>query len=282
MSLVGIRMLSTVVGILLIAGIAKAATEDNAGVSVTKAEKSLATRILEKTSFSYFGFLAGPAVSNVTNYQLDPMSGKASDPVAISSQFRANIGINNKGAYIGPFITARIQPTIGQTMTLTDSGFRVGNTSLVKVGDFNWSADARFLAPFNQSSKDRDLAMTLQSTHGMNYTPTGSRFAVGFFTSVVKHFLGANGAKHDFDLYLGPNFTYKASDTLSMTTYFEIYQGHTYGDRSTDFKASPFDINPMVNFQVNKILTLSPGIVYTPSVGTFESLSYMAYIFAAL
>ncbi|MBX9769024.1 MAG: hypothetical protein K2X47_17245, partial [Bdellovibrionales bacterium] len=156
------------------------------------------------------------------------------------------------------------------------------HTHLVKTDEFNWSADARFLAPISDKSRGRDVAMNLQSTHSMNYSPAGSRMTYGLFTSIMKSFLGPNGAKTDLDIYLGPNLTYKSSDTLSFTTYFELYPYHDLGDDMATFKSAPFDINPMVNFQVNKVLTLSPGVIYYPSLGTFESLSYMAYIFAAL
>jgi hypothetical protein len=286
MALVGNRVLSTLVGASLMTGLAHAATTEDVGggASVTKVEKSFGTRILEKTSFSYFGFVSGPAVTRISNYGIDGSTGSQGGPIGISNQFRANVGLNDKGLYIGPFITAKFQPTVGQTMTLTDSGFRVGHTSMVKIGAFNWATDARFLAPISQGSRDRDVVMNLQNTHSMNYVPAGSRFAVGVFTSIMKSFLGPNGAKRDLDLYFGPNFTYKASDTVSMTTYFEIYPFHTYGEGLNAFKNDPFDINPMVNFQINKnkVLTLSPGVVYYPSLGTLESLSYMAYIFAAL
>ena len=284
MSLAGKRFGIVIVCALLTTGIAQGATEEVQGQSVVTTEKSLAKRILEKTSFSYFGFLVGPMVMRPGSYSVDSTTGMESvdNPVGIDSQFRANYALNDSGLYVGPFITAFFKPTVGQAFALTDSGFRVGHTKFVSSGDFNWSADARFLAPFSQGSIDRDVVFRIQSTHSMSYAPAGSRLAYGMFTSIFKSFLGPRGAKQDLGLYLGPNLTYKHSDTVSLTTYLEFFPNHIYGDDIFTFRPAPYDINPMVNIQVNKVLTISPGVVYYPSLGTLESLSYMAYLFAAL
>lgn len=275
-------IVKVIVGISLATGFAFGATEDTSGVNVSSTEKSLGRRLLDKTSFSYFAFATGPAVTRFSNYGIDGSTGKDGGAVGTANQFRANVALNDSGLYIGPFITATFQPTVGRALTLTDSGFRVGHTSLIKNSEFSWSADARFLAPISERSIGRDVFMNLQSTHNMQYSPAGSRMTYGIFTSIMKSFLGPNGSKSDLDIYFGPNITYKASETISYTTYFELYPYHDLGDDMATFKSAPFDINPMVNFQVNKVLTLSPGVIYYPSLGTFDSLSYMAYIFAAL
>lgn len=284
MALVGKKFGVVIISALLMAGFAHGATEEVQGQNVLTTEKSIAKRILEKTSFSYFGFLVGPMVMRPGSYSVDSTTGKETldNPIGIDSQFRANYALNDSGLYVGPFITAFFKPTVGQAATLTDSGFRIGHTKFLSRGDFNWSADARFLAPLSQGSIDRDVVFRIQSTHSMTYAPAGSRLAYGMFTSIFKSFLGPRGAKQDLGVYLGPNITYKTSDTLSITTYFEFYPNHIYGDDIFTFRLAPYDINPMVNIQVNKVLTFSPGVVYYPSLGTVESLSYMAYVFAAL
>ncbi|MBX9766940.1 MAG: hypothetical protein K2X47_06690, partial [Bdellovibrionales bacterium] len=108
MSLVGVNMVTAIVGALLVAGLAHGATEELSGASITKTEKSLAKRILEKTSFSYFGFVTGPAVTRFSNYGIDGSTGKDGGAIGISNQFRANVGLNDAGLYIGPFITSTL------------------------------------------------------------------------------------------------------------------------------------------------------------------------------
>jgi len=261
-------------------------------VSTEAPQPSLYDKIAEKAALSYYGIYRGPSVSDIGNShqplfngQTDPNSPQSIENL-LTTGYRFDKDLS--AGVITHFYYFPIgNPTgAGQDIQMLDPILYLSRTNWVDRGNFKVKG-LFYLAPGiskNDILKQQHLAMSFGPALSATYDVPNTGLTLGLY-SYIRGYVptsAANGDSRSYYLYAAPNLNYVLTKTLSATLWVDLIQaqrtlGTGFFSGLTNFES---DIEPGINWDVNKYLSLNPVLNIYPGNLTLAATSLQAYIIA--
>jgi hypothetical protein len=257
---------TAVIGTLAMACSLMSASSAMADTSTTTVDAT-APRLADKLIASYWGYYAGPALSNITDRatltndtgDLDDVQGLDS---TVTLGYRLTKDISMTANYRS--IYTPVMPDGSADYLNKDGWIAVRNGKILNNGQgLNLAADIRAYVPIQTSGR---MNTAFRSTQTLTYDIPKTRLTLGTFTIARVNLLhGEHGAKNvdNMNLSLSTLLNYQMTPTLALTGWSDILTYDIKFDKDVYNKLVPisvgmnWDINPKIS--VNPQLTAFPG-----------------------
>lgn len=259
------------------------------GVS-TISEKTSYEKISEKLALTYLGTYNGASILNLSNSLQPNVDGTPdfSSPQSLDSLITVGYKLekNIMMGIVGRFMYYPIgNPTgTGHTIQGLDPALTFSKSNLITQGNFNLSAKLNFNLPVSQYDflTPRHLATAFTPAAILNYDIPSTVLSVGLFTFVRGYIPTANSPDNvrTYKLYFGPNANFQFSKTLAATLWVDIEFNHNRGTGFFAYDNVPVDIQPGINWDISKNISINPVLNIYPSNMTLAATSLKANIVA--
>ncbi len=234
--------------------------------------QAVAPRLLDKVSVSYANVFIGPALTDSSSGlqpNVDTGLADPSAPLKLKNYLSTSYKLTDNTS--ASFTLYWINQARGLGMTLNDPYFKVGNSKLLSLGNFNLTADVRLAVPVSQRSRDTGLLTYVMSKQVSSYEIPNSRFSLSLttyaITNLYKDAINRNAQDDDgntvskpfkaFEFYAGTSVDYKILPTLSAGLFYEMAAHHPYGNVDS-MNNDGTDLEPNVSWDITPAINLNP------------------------
>lgn len=265
------------------------AYSDTTGVSTTP-EKSTYEKISEKLALTYFGTYNGASVTNLTSSVQPNVDGTpdTSSPQSLDSLVTVGYKVNKDlmMGVVGRFLYYPVGNPVGTGHAIQglDPALTFSRNNVINQSGFKLGLRLNVNLPI--SSNDflvpRHLATALTPTFVMNYDVPSTSLSVGLF-SFIRGYIPTSDSPNNvrtYKLYFGPNANYQLSKTVAATLWIDIGFNRNRGTGFFTYSSDTVDVQPGINWDVTKNISINPVLNIYPSNLTLAATSLKAYIVA--
>jgi hypothetical protein len=259
--------------------------------STTTTKKPVLERLSEIGTLNYFGVYRGASLSNLGNTMQPAVSGSPSNsPQSIESTLTAGYKVNPDlvvGA-MGHFYYYPVGNPVGtgQDLQMLDPILTVNQSNIVNAHGFKLAGRYSAHLPLTKvdTLQTNNLATALTTTWISSYEVPNTTLTVGLFGYLRGYVPTENAGPSvlTYKVYLAPNANYQLSKTVALTLWVDLLQ--ITRNRGTGFISGMtndvVDIEPGINWDLTKNVSLNPVINIYPTHPTLASTSLQAFIIA--
>ena len=223
---------------------------------------------------SYYAIFYGPSVQDPSLLQPNERGEQSADrPLLLKNYLTLGYDFNRE-VEMSATAYGTLVPVAGHSAVLHDPYLRIAFNSIAHTDKINLYGDVRLHLPTSTDSKNADLRSGIQLFQITSMIPSDSRFGFGIYTSERVNFYGPAGNGSDLVLYVGPNISYQVSNSIALTTLYEMGASHTYGDETWGLNNDGTDLEPGVSWDITPNLNVNPYLnIYTGNQVTLQSTS---------
>jgi hypothetical protein len=279
---------------LLLAGLGAdfASAEDVVGASsISTQERSFLDQMSEVTTLTYSGVYRGAPLGNLGSTLQPKVNGDLDEtsPQSIENLVTAGYKINKDWmiGVLGHFYYFPIGNPVGtgQDVQMLDPALIINKSNLFTYG--NLKINGRFTAQAPLTSADylvpNELASAMTTTFISTFEVPNTSLTLGIF-SYIRGYVPTSDALdtvRTYKLYVAPNANYQLTQNVALTLWVDLVQASRYGGSGiVNLANDPIDIEPGVNWDITKNISINPIINIYPSNPTLASTSLQAFITA--
>ncbi len=267
---------------LALAGLLVNSAFADATSTSTQNVNTVAPRLLDKIAVTYVNAFSGPAVTSLgSNFQASKLDGTTDlgSPLLFENTLGATYKLTDH-IKVGPTFYWQYK-TGGQNNLLMggDSYVKASHNALITQGTYTMTGEARYYVPITEASRDKRSMGSVRLIQNQNYDIPNTKWSVGVYTFVQKYFYNQYEAGKGFKgtapwslrAYVGPSVTYAITDSVQASLLYEAtsrlrfgksvfsgWENPNVGDALSDPRAPSTDIEPSVNWDITKSISLNP------------------------
>ena len=265
---------------LSLLGTASFASEAPSPASSTTSAAS--ESILKNLYINYFGTFHGPSTKDLSSpYTVDRTGKTGKYGINFDSELTTAYMID-PSIGIGPVVPFIVTPVLGQGFLLGDVGVKAFDKKTISTSNFNLYTNLILQAPTSDSSKARDMTLSIKTTPNARYNFSGTRVAIGAWTE-AKAYLGVTKEK-TFKLYAAPYANYRLTSNLSLNLEYEMEWHHDVGQPGlVGFAAYQTDLQPGFVWNITPHVMVNPYVqIFTTNAMSTERMALAAIISASV
>jgi len=268
------------------------AVTESGNVSTVAAEPSLYDKLSERAALSYFGVYRGGALSDLGS-AVNPTATGSPDltsPQGVESLITTGYKIN-KNLMLGAITHFTYYPFLNPIgsdtrFQMLDPILMLSQSDIINRNGFKLSARLHVFLPLSKDDilLQQHLATAISPTLIINYDVPHSSLSLGIYGYVRGYIPNgdANADANSYKLYAAPNASYQISRTLAATLWVDLVQA--VRTQNTGFisgmQNGPVDIEPGINWDITKNISINPVINIYPGNPTLAATSLQAFIVA--
>lgn len=251
-----------------------------------------ATSLTDKLALNYVGvFRGGPLIDwkNSCQPKIDGTIDR-NNPLSFENQVTAGYRLNQEWMLgsIAHFLyfPAGNPVGTGQNISFLDPALTLSKTNIINSNGMKLNGSLLAQFPLSQSDylKPNHVATALSSVVTLSYSPPMSKFSFGIY-GYLRNYIHTQNSPKDcrvYKIYFAPNANYQLTDKVSFTLWVDLIQAHTITGAGliSGLQNEVVDIEPGINFNINKDISFNPILNIYPSHPTSRSTSFQANISA--
>jgi hypothetical protein len=257
----------------------------------TTDQRSLMSMLSEKTVLNYFGIFRGGPLNSVSNSQQPSVNGALTptNPISVENSITGGYKIN-KDLMVGVlghfmYYPAGYPSGTGHDLQMLDPALLIQKNNLYKTGGLTINGRFLFAPALTQGDYlvPNHLAAALTPTIIFNYEVANTGLNIGLFTYYRFYIPNASAASdvRTYKIYAAPTLNYQLAKNLAATLWVDLVQASRYGGTSAfNLANDPIDIEPGINWDITKNISLNPILNIYPSNPTIATTSFQAFIVA--
>jgi hypothetical protein len=261
-------------------------------LSITKKDKTFLDQFTEHTTLSYYGIYRGGSLANLGSPFQPNIDGTldSSSPQVLDSSLTGGYKIPG-GFLAGAIARFYLFPTLdprgtNQKIQLMDPILFLAKPGLVNTSHFKLDGRITLQLPLSQDDAliHNHLAGALSATFNSRYEDLSGKLTLGIY-GYVRGFIPtpdmmANAPTDS--LAAAPYVNYKITEALTATLWVDLVQATR--TRGTGFLSGlingPIDIEPGINWDINKTFSINPILNLYPDHLTLASSSIQILMMA--
>ncbi len=284
--------LFVIFGITIILSNSVLAANDLGSASTLHARPTLYDKIVEKAALSYFGIYRGGGLNDLGNSANPTVSGNP-DPTSpqgienlITTGYKLDqnrmIGVITHFSYY-PFLSPQGSD---RRFQMLDPILMLSQANIINKKGFKLSTRLNIFLPLSKDDilLQQNLAAAISPTLILNYDVPGSSLSLGIYSYLRGYIPTQNSAVNalSYKIYVAPNASYQISKTVAATLWVDVIQA--VRTQNTGFisgiQNTPVDIEPGINWDITKNISINPIINIYPGNPTLAATSLQAIIIA--
>ncbi len=270
----------SIAGTMVVSSLALAQSSNTSTAKVE--QKSTLEKVAEKIQFNYAGEFSGPSPARIDeNFSTPGSDGQPQGSANLRNMIGLGYRINKEwvAGATADFLFQPWNPTAA--FVLRDPWARIGTSKLVSYKSFTMSGDLRAYVPISNASQSKALFTGVRNTLFSLFEVPNTRVSFGHYSFIRGNIYYADGVLKDgnvqgtyFDSYLAAHLNFQVSPAVQLTLWSDVVSPCLSRTGAWDpFGVDLFNIQPKVNIDVTKWLTLTPYVKFYPTNLSWYSTS---------
>lgn len=252
--------------------------------------KSLYDKVSEKVALTYFGIYRGASVSDPSN-SLQPGVDGTPDPKSPQSiESYVTTGYKIDKDWMAGVATHFYYFPVGspagsgQGVQMLDPSLVVSRANLIDSGGLKLKGLVYAALPLTSSDylRPRNYLTSISPTIIASYDVPRSKLSLGLYSFLTAYIPSSstNDDARTYKLCASPYASYGLSKSVSATLWVDLVQVTRNGGTGlvSGMDNAPMDIEPGINWDVTKYLSINPILNFYPSNPTLAATSIQAVI----